>query len=161
MDNELYLMRGCAGCGKSTLAREMRERNLSLTVVLSADHAFYDDSLGHYLWSANGLYHAHKLCQIKTENAMKQKLDVIVDNTNLTQKEIWPYILLAEAYNYTVYLIEPTTEWANNPEECYKRNTHRVPLEAIENMLKRKQDSKTIIENIKQIKPDLEIELGK
>lgn len=50
---------------------------------------------------------------------------------------------------YEIQVLEPDTPWKFNPEECAKRNTHGVPLQAIERMLARWTPTEEILEKIK------------
>jgi len=160
--NKLILMTGTPGSGKSFLVSQL-EKDLGTANwldILSTDN-LWETPNGQYLWHPDGLYHAHKLNQIKTKVAMGLGIEVlIIDNTNLTYKECMPYCYLAVENGYSVEIWEPKTEWANNPEECFKRNTHGVPLEAIERMLARKEPVDTMIEKLQTLITGLQITKG-
>ena len=139
---KLFIMVGVPGSGKSTLARELAKEHKA--VILSTD-AIFEAPLGGsegallYLWSRNCIKQAHLVNQTKCQVAMALKINIIIDNTNLTKWERSPYIDLAETYNYDVEVVEPDTPWKDNTEECFKRTTHSVPLETIKAMLDRKE----------------------
>ena len=64
--------------------------------------------------------------------------NIIVDNTNITQKQAQPYIDLAKKYGYNVTIIRITT----SIDICKQRNAQRpkdrqVPEEVIDNQFKK------------------------
>lgn len=139
---KLTIMVGLPGSGKSTLAKK-----LAADVIISTDSIFESSggssggSKGDrplYLFVGELIGQAHKINQAKVRVAMSMGLDIIVDNTNLAEWERQPYLDLAKEFGYEVEIAQPSTEWANDPEECFKRNSHGVPLEVIKNMLKKK-----------------------
>lgn len=140
----LTILRGLPGSGKSTIAL----RHLTVgTVILSTDDII--SANGNYLWSGEIMASAHKTNQLKALNAAKKGIPhIIIDNTNTTYKECEPYIKIAQENGYTIEILEPTTEWAKNPEECAKRNTHNVPLDSIKKMLARWESTTSILDKI-------------
>lgn len=138
MNKTIYILRGISGSGKSYFIGLFQN-----PCVCSADHYYMVGK--HYLFDKNVIYDAHKMCKFKAEAACKAGLEAIyIDNTNTTWKEIRPYVELANKYDYKVIFITPNTPWCNDVEECFKRNTHNVPKEAIQAMKDRWQDSNTI-----------------
>lgn len=141
MNNVVYICRGLPGSGKSTKAREMHERFTKqgmTSVIVSSDHFFICPGCKEYHWDWEKLRFAHSLCREKFEQALKQDVEaVIVDNTNVSLKEMRPYVMFAQVYGYDVVFVEPETPWAFDVDELVKRNLHGVPREGIERMLAR------------------------
>lgn len=101
MTKTLYLLRGCSGSGKTTLAEELKEV-LPDAFTFAADDYFYDKE-GNYNWDATKLGQAHKWCQNKVEEGMNRSVsNIIVHNTNTSEKELNIYIKLAEKYDYKI-----------------------------------------------------------
>lgn len=102
----LYLIRGLPGSGKSTFAKTLA---LGIKAYhFEADQYFMDES-GKYTWIPELVSRAHYWCQRMTEEAMRDSsLPVVVSNTFTTEKELKPYLQLAEQYGYsvTVMIIE-------------------------------------------------------
>ncbi len=69
---------------------------------------------------------------------------VIIDNTNTQAWEAKPYCQLAQDFGYTVQFVTADTPWEFDAEECAKRNTHGVPLDAIKGMIARFQKTLTV-----------------
>lgn len=141
-------MHAIPGSGKSTLANKICEHN-SPCVILSTDDVQSDQN-GVYLYSADYMGLAHKINLAKTKEACRRGLNIVVDNTNLVAKECKPYYDLANEYGYEFQLVEPTTAWANDIDECFKRNTHGVPRETLERMKKRRQSIDRIMDQLKK-----------
>ena len=136
----LILMRGVPSSGKSTLAQNILAEHMKTTgnsgVILSTDQQFMRN--GVYCFELQRLGEAHSKNQQLAAEAMKQKVGlVIIDNTNLSEKERKPYIDFAKQFGYTYSVQDVTTSWARNAEECAKRNTHNVPVQVIERMLQK------------------------
>lgn len=143
---KMYIVRGLPGSGKSTLAYKLyRENNPS--VVLSTDDLVTSDH--HYLWSNEYLGLAHQLNQAKAKEACRRNLTVIIDNTNITAKEIQPYADTANEYGYSLHLVQPTNIWSKDAIECFKRNTHNVPLKTIQKMLSLFQSDDDVLNRLK------------
>lgn len=132
----LTLMHGVPGSGKSYLAKQKK------AVICSADHFFEQD--GEYKFDAKKLGQAHQACKDKALEAIRNNENIVIDNTNLTYKECKPYIDMAHKHGYTCVIEEPNTTWKNNAEECFKRNTHNVPLEKIQQMINKKESVSSI-----------------
>lgn len=130
----LILMRGLPGSGKSYKAKILSQGG----VVFSTDDFFYKD--GVYQFDPSKIKEYHEENQKRTEEAMKQQISpIVVDNTNTTAWEMKNYVYLADKYGYEVSMEKPETDWAWNPEELAKRNTHGVPKDTIDRMLARFQ----------------------
>lgn len=149
--NKLYIASGLPGSGKSTLTKTIASKRCGLTVVLSTDQIFMSPTLypfigkcgvvdgeAEYLWTGEAIREAHHVNLAKCKVACLRKIPtIIIDNTNLGFNECKPYCELALANDYEVEFVEPNTPWKNDPEECFKRNTHDVPLEVIRRMASR------------------------
>lgn len=148
----LILMRGIPGSGKSTIARSLagvvneeiikdgRHRYQygttgSMGAVLSTDFYFMDS--GEYRFDPSKLGDYHGQNQACCEDLMVDGEPVIViDNTNTQIWEMEPYVNLATEYGYKVVVVEiphPPIDVA------MARNSHGVPREALERMVKRWQ----------------------
>lgn len=144
---KLIILRGLPGSGKSYLADE---------IVDKYTYKFYRGSYGWHwrirstddFWNRNDKYEfrldlasiAHQWNQSQVAYDMFNAIElIIVDNTNTTLAEMQPYLDLAVKFGYDVKIKEPQTEWAKNPELCWKKNSHGVPLEVIQKMTDRWQ----------------------
>lgn len=127
----MILMRGLPGSGKSTLAKKLaKEFN---AVIVSADDWFRSED-GQYIWDPSELRNAHKACKIRVDDLLSAGVNVIVDNTNISEWEMAPYWGIAQLYAAHTETREPETPWRYDPEECAKRTIHGVPVEKIKMM---------------------------
>ena len=132
-------MRGIPGSGKTTYVKE----NYPEAVICSADNYFeevaelnntsYEEEFKPRLV---GKAHAH--CR-DFFNLMTEIMDeplIVVDNTNIN---IWEYKTdyrdSGERRGYEVEIVEIPFD-AEKAEVYYERNTHGVPLEVIERMIR-------------------------
>lgn len=145
MSNKIVLLSGVAGSGKSTKAKELcREKNRGEFVILSTDALLTHGD--HYLWSGDTCGPGHFLLGKLCNEAMRRKVPlIIIDNTNLTFGDVAQYFVLAIDNQYELDIIEPDTPWRYDAQELFKRNTHNVPLEAIERMLNRRQTVESLM----------------
>ena len=140
--NKLTLIRSIPGGGKTTLALKLaREKG---GVCVAADD-FFTDAIGEYHWNPSFVGTAHKYCIGVTFYHLFRDFDVFVHNTFTTWKEIEPYAEAAKAGGFELEIIEPSTEWRYDVNECFKRNSHRVPLEAIQRMRDRWESTESIV----------------
>lgn len=125
---KLILTQGIPGSGKSTWARAQRDANPIGTVIISADDYFMHR--GNYEFSIGELTCAHRHCfaqailhlsgpRFSTTNTL------IVHNTNLSNVEMSPYIMLAKASYWNVEI----RRFPIGQEVAFKRQTHGVPQE--------------------------------
>lgn len=151
MSKFVVIMRGLPGSGKSTLARSIMSLKKQENVVyLSTDHIWEHGP--HYLWVPEFLGAAHKMTQAKFELACKREIpNIIIDNTNTCWKEIEPYAVIANKYDYHVSFMEPDTDWRFNVQELYKKNSHNVPLEVIEKMLARWESEDSVAQKLQNL----------
>lgn len=126
-----FIMRGIPGSGKSTLAKEFADT--FNCVICSADDFFMKD--GVYKWyNAGGAN--HKYCQKLFNECISSRENVIVDNTNVKPSDYNYYIKSASDARYEIYFVEPANPWSLNVDECFLRNTHKVPKDTIAKMHK-------------------------
>jgi NEDD4-binding protein 2 len=132
MSKVLIILRGLPGSGKSTFANYMFSNN-----IFEADKYFYNED-GTYNFDATKLHAAHKWCQLQVEHAMEDNLEsngqyfseIVVSNTSTTEKELEPYLKLAEKYDYKVVSLIVENRHGN-------KSVHNVPDETMEKMRNR------------------------
>lgn len=136
---KMVIMRGLPGSGKSTLAKQIQNsfsNHVNSSIILSTDDIWTTDN--HYLWNPKALFQSHIVNQAKAEMACYRGINlIIIDNTNITEREYEPYVNLAKENGYDIEFAIPETDWAFDVQECFKRNTHGVRLEVIEKMKER------------------------
>lgn len=124
MNKTLYLIRGLPGAGKTTFATDLAE-SLNLA-MFEADDYFYDRG-GNYNFNPTLLHKAHNECQEKTEKCMVSGNGVVVSNTFTTEKELKPYLDLAEKYGYRVVALIVENRHGS-------KSVHDVPETTIQKM---------------------------
>jgi len=133
MTKTLYLMQGVPGSGKSFMAKIIADQTEGK--IYSTDALWYDDE-GKYNFDADKLGEKHRLNQALVSEAMVDgRESIIVDNTNLTQDSIKPYVLLAEIHGYLIQVIRVSCD----PQVARDRNALRpadrqVPDDVIHRM---------------------------
>lgn len=135
-EKNLFIMRGLPGSGKSYWAEQIQiHYGLRDCSIMSADNYFYT-SAGEYAFDPTKLDAAHMSCYRAVSKAAHSNLPhVIVDNTNVSRAEFTPYVMLAKAFDYKVYLVHVVCP----PALCARRNTHGVPESAIIRMEQRSE----------------------
>jgi len=100
-DKTLWILRGCSGSGKTTVANLLS--SLPDSDAIAADDYWYFIGNGEYTFDIQRLGEAHKWCQDNVKDSMENNAtNVIVHNTNTTDREINPYLEMAEKFNYRV-----------------------------------------------------------
>lgn len=146
---KMLVIRGLPGSSKSTLASSLNE---SLKGIILSTDSVLCDSNGTYLFSPDYMGLAHSLNTAKCKEVCRRGLNVIIDNTNTTTKEVQPYYDIAMEYGYDFEMVIPSTDWAFDVEECFKRNTHNVPFETIQRMRNRFESNDKVLAKLKQKK---------
>jgi len=124
MKKDLIIIRGIPGSGKNTFAE------LLGPAICTADDYFMDIN-GNYNFRREGLGRAHAWCQRKCELFMKRCITpTIVANTSTTEKELKPYILMAEKYGYRVFSVIVENRH-------FGKNLHDVPEVSLNQMKER------------------------
>lgn len=129
----LVIYRGLPGSGKSFRANKLA--SVTTGVICSADDYHVNKATGRYEWDPKKIGEAHAWCRGKAEGLMAAGHPVvIIDNTNIQHWQFAPYLELAAKFGYETEVAEPPTSWAWDTVECWRRNTHLVPLETIVRM---------------------------
>jgi predicted kinase len=125
----VILLSGIPGSGKSSTAKFFAEEGGKVRIV-SADDYFMKS--GEYRFDPHGLGDAHGECLRGFLGALQgEEYDmVIVDNTNTTTLELAPYVAMSNAFGVIPELYTLDVD----PETAHKRNTHGVPLVAVQRM---------------------------
>ena len=90
VEKKLYIMVGLPGSGKSTFTQ-----SLDNPVICSADQYF--EKTGKYEFDPDKLVSAHQASKNKClDNMLMSKPVIVIDNTNLTNKDRRPYEDMAE-----------------------------------------------------------------
>lgn len=135
----MLILSGPAGSGKSTLCQKFVEeaKSQGMNVTVHSTDNFWMKN-GKYVFDRQRLGIAHGWNQSQAEKSCLDEVDVIIiDNTNLTWKEVLPYARLAKDNGYQVEIHIPDNAFYLTAEELAKRNTHGVPLESIRAMVNR------------------------
>jgi len=128
--NKLIIIRGISGSGKSTLSKQL----IGNGFAFSTDDFFMSD--GEYNYDPDLIGNAHLWNINRVKTAMQNGINpIIVDNTNVHNWEMKPYVEQALKFKYEVEFAEPNTPWKFNIDELTKRNKHGVPKEVIEKMV--------------------------
>ena len=127
-DKTLYILRGVSNSGKTTLAETLC--HLPCTVKIAADDYFYDE-YGNYNWKLEDLGKAHDWCRMEVEAYMCKGFNIVLHNTNTSEKEIEVYLEGAAYYGYKVVslIVEKRHNNFNNhnvPEETLKRQERKL-----------------------------------
>lgn len=102
MNNKLILVRGVSGAGKSTIAEMLAGDHR--TYAVAADD-FFTSYGGSYDFDPSLLGDAHSWCQREVKGMLEDGYDVVVHNTFTTEKEMEPYIKMAEEIGCKWYSI--------------------------------------------------------
>lgn len=122
---KLYLMQGLPGTGKSSLARVIARD--ALAVVLSTDDFHHTDPANPhlYIFDPTLAVSRHEKNQERCRYFLSRGVSVVIDNTNITNAAIKPYVLMATALGIPVEIRRCIQEYGS---------VHGVPAEIIEKM---------------------------
>lgn len=133
VEKTLYILRGLPCSGKTTLAKTL-EQDLPNCVSFSADDFHYNDK-GEYNFKFADIGFAHLTCQDNVTKHMELNTqNIIVHNTSTSEKELKPYILLAEEYDYKIVSLVVENRHGN-------KNNHNVPERTVKDMEQRLRNS--------------------
>lgn len=143
----VLILRGLPGAGKTSfidiLEQHLNSPDPNALAVVSADHFFVDEKTGNYVFNKHLLGQAHASCRENFEyfvqkRGSKRPLYLVVDNTNLTNKEVKWYVSEANKNQWDVIFVT----FEVDPEVSFKRNIHKVPQKTIESMSKKMKNFK-------------------
>lgn len=134
---KIHIMVGVSGSGKSTKVAELIGETSGSFCVASADHYFQRD--GEYQFNPAEFKWAHQWCQGRVAYRMKMETqNIFLDNTNVVQEWIKPYLEMANYFGYDVVYHKMHNELTDDQlQEFANRNKHRVSLEAIKRQYER------------------------
>jgi predicted kinase len=161
---KLILISAIAGSGKSTLAAQLEKQyeDQGYSVfTIETDEWFVRNGRGTYKFERDKLNQAHSWTFSEVAKAMMEDSEertctddpydvIILANTNLVWKEIKRYVVLAREMGYEVEIVAPDTPWCNNPEECFQKNIHGVPLDQLKRMEEKRQPIEYLRQKIKE-----------
>jgi GTPase SAR1 family protein len=130
--------------------------------IISADDFFIDKETGVFQFQPSKVQEAHDACIRKFKKTIENNGDdnnndayekgsvsfIIVDNCNLQYEHVARYVDVLQQHQqqkttlpipWTFIILEPRTEWKDDPLLCFEKNQHGVPLVTIQNMAKKKQ----------------------
>lgn len=108
--DKVIILSGASGAGKTTEANRL-ETTLTAdgetVLIVSAQNFFLDEETGEYEFNPTKLEEAHGECLYDFTEALRGEdiTVLIVDNANLTENEIAPYLRLATAYGWDVEIV--------------------------------------------------------
>lgn len=121
--NTLIILQGPPGSGKSCVARKLMCEIIN-AVIVSTDERHYDEA-GNYVFQPEKIGEYHQATQQKAMVLLAMGCTVIVDNTNILNAHIKPYVQMAEKFKVPVRFIRVDGE---------HQNSHGVPPETVEKM---------------------------
>lgn len=125
-------MRGAPGSGKTLLAMKL----VGNGVIHSTDDFLIKD--GKYVFDKDNICRYHRRNLVNSINSMTRGISpIIIDNTNIIAEYCTEYVKYGKIFGYDIEVVEVDTPWAFDIEELMKRNTHDLPRETIEDMLRR------------------------
>lgn len=140
-NQELIIMRGIPGSGKSTKAKTLVGKgsihSTDDVITSKGDYnKFFDDMIASGNFSALSSAHAENLNNA-VEDMLMGVTPIVIDNTNIRAFEPKAYIENALKLGYddkNIKIVDVGTGGVS-PEELAQRNTHGVPLDKIKSMI--------------------------
>lgn len=143
-NNQLIIMRGASGSGKSTKARELAFENngtiYSTDTTIETDfgnyNKFFQDMIEKNDFS--NLHKAHQKTLRYAKIAMKSDVPyIIIDNTNIKPWEPKEFVMYAlnNGYADENIKIADIGDAGFTAEKLFERNTHNVPMDKIRSMV--------------------------
>lgn len=151
-EKNLYLTHALPGSGKTILAECIcdLQKDKYDACNFSTDDYFGDN--GTYIFNREKLGVAHLWNQNRARFAIDSGIScVIISNTNLTAKEVRPYLEMGAGVGYNVWCIEPIREGNDDLEKLFERNIHGVPMESLVRMKNRMQPTQEFCEKCRAI----------
>ena len=123
MGQEIVLICGAPGSGKSTIANSMSDTH----VQVEADD-FFTDANGVYRYDRSLIKQAHEDCLRRADLLLYARCSVVVSNTFTRKWEREPYVALAKKHKIGIRYIHATGEYPN---------IHGVPDDVVLSMRQR------------------------
>lgn len=137
----LIFIRGLPGSGKTSLATNILEdtlgqaanrsnhifttrNHIAITSITSIQRDAREENQRQCFWSIK-----------------KGVSPIIIDDTNLELEDMRVYSVMAVEYNYMIEIITPSTSWALNPRILATKNSDRLSVMKIREMLQRYDQS--------------------
>lgn len=138
------VIRSLPGAGKTTYAKTLASKLEGETQIFETDD-FFCLNTGKYQFDATKLGAAHRWNFQRFCRAVDKKVqNIILSNTNVRASEFKQYLIYAKENGYNCQIKEPPTSWKYDVNECFKRNTHGVPLSTIQKMYDRYEHNLTV-----------------
>lgn len=126
--NQLIILRGIPGSGKTTFADYLQDI-IEGCEIYAADDFFMVN--GQYTFDVSKLHQAHEACQRNVLDAMIEEVPcIVVHNTSTTERELAPYLEMAQVHYYNVTVLVVENRHGNS-------NIHGVPEEKLGQMKQR------------------------
>ena len=126
---QLILVRGLPGSGKSTAAQKIAMFDQNNRVVIEGDHYFETavpgTTMKRYHFDGEWLADAPRRCRRLTEACLTDGLTAIVSNTFTTLKEMKPYMHMAEDMDIPIMVIKCEGTYGS---------VHNVPAHVMDRM---------------------------
>lgn len=133
MEKTLIILRGVSGAGKSTVADMLAE---GLWPICEADKFHYTED-GVYDWKPENIQAAHKWCQDQVKEMMEWKFrKIILSNTFTSEKELKPYLNLADENGYRVISLVVENRHGNDSIHSVPQETRDAQERRLRNSLK-------------------------